>query len=408
MYSVLDSLVKSEDSSAGKRAEMILLKMQELYEEGLMVQPTFQAFQKVIDCWVFSGIEGATERAERVLHFAESLSEDGDNHLKPTREGYSSVIQAWSLSCTNDAPERIQRHIRKMQQRYENGERDFKLDEKIYSALIEAYANSDRKDATLMAQTVFDSVPSQQKRTSLYNALIKAQGGDAIRAESILNQMHEEFLGGNTDTEPNTQTFNNLIASWSKSGSPMAAWRADSIFQRMEELSTSGKLDVKPDGKTFDTVIATLSNDWGADAARKIDRYLDLIKEHYRSGKKDCMPSASSYTEAIRVWGSNVDDPRAVLRAKALFDEMHELVSEGADSLKPNLETYLVYLKVLSQSEIDGKADLVKEVLTSMNHNGVEVDATLLSQIQRVSLPLGVIEASSWTVPIKDNEIKSL
>ena len=261
-----------------------------------------------------------------------------------------------------------------------------------------------------MAQTVFDNAPIQHKRTNLYNSLIKAQGGDAIRAESILNQMHEEFLTGNDHTKPNTQTFNNLISSWSKSGSPMAAWRADSIFQRMEELSTSGKLDVKPDGNTFDIVISTLSNDWGADAARKVDRYLDLIKEHYRSGAKDCMPSAASYTEAIRAWGSNVDDPRAVLRAKALLDEMHELANEGAESVKPNLETYLVYLKALSQSDVEEKAELVKDVLSSMKNNGVEVDAALMSQIQKCSLPLGIIEASSWTLnnPIKDNELKSL
>jgi hypothetical protein len=402
IYSVLDSLVKSGKSSAGNRAEMILLKMQELFEEGRMAQPTFQAFQKVINCWVVSDMESATERAERVLHFAETLSEDGDKHLQPSYDGYTSVIQAWAKSCRNEAPERIQRHMRKMQQRHDDGDSDFKLDAQIFSALIEAYATSGRDDAKLMANAVFDNAPSEHRNTRLYNALIFAQGGDAIQAESILNKMHEQFLNGNSNTKPNTQTFNNLIMTWSKSGSPMAAWRADSIFQRMEELSRKGELDVKPDSKTFDTVIATLTNDWGADAARKVDRYLELVKEYYQSGATDCMPSVASYTEAIRAWGSNVDDPRAVLRAKALLDEMNELAGEGAESVKPNQDTYLVYLRALSQSDVEGKAQLAKDVLISMKDNGVELDKALLSEIQRCSLPLGVVE-KSWKVPIGES-----
>lgn len=403
IYRVLDCLVQSEKSSAGQRAEMILLKMQELHENGNIVQPAFQAFQKVIDCWVLSDMQGATERAERVLHFAETLSEDGDNHLNPTYEGYSAVIKAWSNSFLNEAPERIQRHIRKLQQRYDNGEEELKPGGDVYSALIMAYANSGRDDAALMAQTVFDNTPPAHRNTSLFNALIAAQGGDALRAESILNQMHEEFLSGNSCTKPNTKTFNNLISSWSRSGSPMAAWRADGVFQRMEQLSNSGQLDVKPDGETFDIVIGTLSNDWGADAARKVDRYLELVKDYYRSGASDCMPSVASYTAAIRAWGSNVDDPRAVLRAKALLDEMHDLAGEGAEGVKPNQDTYLVYLKALSQSVVDGKEELAKDVLSSMKHNGVVPDGVLLSEIQRCALPIGAAD-TSWTVPIEDDE----
>eukprot|EP00980_Cylindrotheca_fusiformis_P010218 scaffold2271_cov130-Cylindrotheca_fusiformis.AAC.13 len=403
VYSVLDSLVQSGKSTAGQRAEMILLQMQELHEAGSIAQPTFQAFQKVIDCWVISDMDCATERAERVLRFAEELSENGDNHLKPTYDGYSSVIKAWSQSFLDEAPERIQRHIRKLQQRFDSGEDEFKPGENVYSALIMAYANSDRDDASLMAQTVFDNTPAQYRNTSLFNSLIAAQGGDALRAESILNQMHEEFLNGNLSMKPNTQTFNNLISSWSKSGSPMAAWRVDGVFQRMEKLSNSGQLDVKPNGETFDIVIGTLSNDWGADAARKVDHYLDRVKEYYRSGARDCMPSVASYTAAIRAWGSNVDDPRAVLRAKALLDEMHDLAGEGAESVKPNQETYLVYLQALSRSVVDGKEDLTKDLFSSMKHNGVVPDGALLSEIQRCSLPVGS-EETAWTVSLENED----
>ncbi|CAJ1949574.1 unnamed protein product [Cylindrotheca closterium] len=401
IYSVLDALVQSRDSNAGSSAEMTLLKMQELYEEGRLAQPTFQAFQKAIDCWAFADMDGSTERAERLLHFAEALSDDGDLHLRPTYEGYKSVISAWATSHMNEAPERIQRHIRKIKQRHDMGEEEFKIDSEIYASLIKAYANSGRDDATLMAQTVFDNTPVEYKTTILFNALIAAQGGDALQAEAILNQMHEKYLAGDVNSKPNTKTFNNLISSWSKSGSPMAPWRADSIFKRMEKLSNSGQLDVKPDGETFDTVIATLSNDWGADAASKVDRYLELMRDYFHSGPSDCMPSVVAYTSAIRAWGSNIDDPRAVLRAKALLDEMHELAGAGATSVKPDQNTYLVYLDALSKSAVEGKEGLAQDALISMQENGVQPDDDLLIVLQRCSIPVGAA-ATSFSVSMNE------
>ena len=395
-HNVLDSLVNSGDSNAGKRAEVILLKMQELFEEGCLAKPTFQTFQKVIDCWVTSGVDGAAKRAEEILELADDLSKAGDKQLEPSFEGYMSVIKGWSRSHTLDAPDRIQNHLRKMRGTFG------KLDDRAYTSLIEAYANSGRDDAALMSQAVFDATPDECKSTDLYNALIAAQGAGSNRAEVILHRMHKEYLAGNDRIKPNTASFNNVLLSWSRSGSAMAAWRADGIFQRMTELARTGELDVKPNGTTFDIVIATISNDWGADAATKVDHYLELLKDHYRSGDPDCVPSVTSYTEAIRAWGSNIDDPRAVLRAKALLDEMHEMAREGAVSVKPDRGTYLVYLKALLQSPVESREELARDVLLLMKRDDIDLDGAILSQIQRCSLPVDLVP-STWTVQLVDS-----
>ena len=402
--SVLDSLVKSCDPTAGQRAETILLQMQELHEEGYLEKPAFRTFQKVLDCWATSSIESATQRTEEILKLAEGLYEAGDDDLKPTFEGYMSVVTALSRSHARDAPERIQLNLRKMQQRFDAGADDFNLDERAYCALITAYAQSGRDDAPHMAQAVYDQTPDRFKSTSMCNALILAQGGDSNRAEVLLQEMHEEYLQGNEQIKPDTSTFNNVILAWSKSGSPMAAWRVDGIFNRMTELTQSGKLSVQPNSKTFDLVIATIANDWGADAATKVDRYLELLKDlYYQSRADDCKPSVISYTEAIRVWGSNVDDPRAVLRAKALLDEMHELAQEGIESVKPDRSTYMVYLKALALSSLSEKAGIAKDVLATMKENKVEPDDAVIAQIQRCYLPAGV-PSTAWTVLCEDGD----
>jgi hypothetical protein len=417
---VLDSLANSGDPTAGKRAETILLKIQELYEEDILPKPTYKTFQKVIDCWVACDEDGFAERAEEILGLAESLAEAGDSLMQPSCDGYTSVMSAWGKSHAPDAPERIQRLVRRMKQKSEEGKINFKPSEEAYNALLSAYANSGREDAGRMAQTVFDGAPAELKGTRLFNSLIAAQGGDSNRAEAILHEMHKAFLNGDTSCKPDTESFNSVLLAWSRSGSPMAAWRADGIFQRMADLNKKGDLDVRPDGTTFDIVITIISNEWGADAATKVDHYLELLKKYYSSGEPGCIPGVVSYTEAIRAWGSNVDDPRAVLRAKALLDEMHELARAGASAVKPDRTTYLVYLQALSQSSRDDKEDLARDALLAMKQNNIVLDQDLIALWQRCSLPMGGM-AAYWTIlqddtfefpssmmPTKDETVQAL
>eukprot|EP00536_Pseudo-nitzschia_multiseries_P001235 jgi/Psemu1/250348/estExt_Genewise1Plus.C_150103 len=223
-------------------------------------------------------------------------------------------------------------------------------------------------------------------------------GGDSNKAEKFLQDMHLSYTEGNDALKPNTETFNAVIQSWLRSGSPMAAWRADGIFKRMNELSETGKLDVKPNSRTFDLVISTLAQDWGAELG-KVDLYLALLKEHYRAG--DCVPTATSYTEAIRAWASKDDDPRAILRAQALLDEMHELAREGVDTVRPNRSTYEVYLEGLCQSSVENRVPLVSDVLLKMRENKFDLDNAMRSSIQRCLLPVSS-RVNTWIIDVDE------
>jgi hypothetical protein len=80
---VLDILVSTKGKSSGKRAEFILLKMQEFHEKGNLASPTFATFKKVLECWCNSAEEGATQRADDILLLAEQLYESGDKAMRP-------------------------------------------------------------------------------------------------------------------------------------------------------------------------------------------------------------------------------------------------------------------------------------------------------------------------------------
>ena len=400
---VLDTLVSSRNVNAGKRAEMVLLKQQELYEDGNCSPPTFETFKKVLHCWSNSQENGAAERMENMLLLADSLYDDGDTMLRPDFDGFMSVIMAWSKSHSPDAPDKIQSHLKTLYQRRLEGDQSFTIDSRVYASLIRSYANSGRGDAQTMAFSVFESAPDDVKDTSLYNLLIEAQGGDSSRAEELLQVMHISYFEGNENVKPNTETFNAVIQAWLRSGSPMAAWRADGIFQRMEEMSATGKLDIKPNSRTFDLVISALAQEWGAELG-KIDIYLALLRQHYLAG--ECVPTVTSYTEAIRAWASKNDDPRAILRAQALLDEMNELVREGVDTMRPNRDTYEVYLEGVGQSSMEDRTQLINDVLFKMKENGFDLDNEMRSSIQRCLLPVSS-RANSWIVDVDEDYINS-
>jgi len=89
--------------------------------------------------------------------------------------------------------------------------------------------------------------------TSVISAMTKSKEMDAPnRAEKLLRDM------GTTDScgelAPNRVTFNSVLNSWAKAGSPD---RAEEILFRMEELSKQGTPDIAPDAISFTTVIVS-------------------------------------------------------------------------------------------------------------------------------------------------------
>jgi hypothetical protein len=399
---VLQALVLEPGSYSGKRAEIILLKMQELHEKAKHIPPpTFATFKKVLDCWSNSLEDGAAQRSEDILLLSEELYNAGDIAMKPTWEGYMAVILAWSRSFSSEAPERIKRHLFEIKRRRSEGDSTFTLNDQLFAALIQAYARSGRGDAMSMAQAIFDATPNEMRSTAVYNALIDAHGGDSLAAEEILQTMQHSFsIEGNDLAKPNTDSFNAVLQSWLRSGSPMTAWRADSIFKRMQDLGKLGQLDVKPNSRTFDLVILSLAQDF--DVQLKIESYLSLLKKHYESGEHDCAPTVTSYTEAIRAWCTKDDDPRAFLRAQALLDEMHELAREGVDSVRPDRTTYEIYLRALSQSSVEARAELANDVLLKMKENEVKIDSEMHRVLQRCFLPVDRPH-SSWILKMDSN-----
>jgi chorismate mutase len=84
---------------AAERAEVILNRMQELFESGnLDVKPDTICFSSVINAWARSRHRAAPQRAEAILNRMQELFESGNHDVKPNTICFNSVINAWAKS----------------------------------------------------------------------------------------------------------------------------------------------------------------------------------------------------------------------------------------------------------------------------------------------------------------------
>lgn len=103
---VLDAISKSKGKGVAARAENILNKMQQMYEQGCKdVRPDTFSFASVLNAHANSGERGAAEKAETILKHMQRLHEDGNENVKPNTICFATVIKAYSRSRYYGAPQ---------------------------------------------------------------------------------------------------------------------------------------------------------------------------------------------------------------------------------------------------------------------------------------------------------------
>jgi len=209
-----------------------------------------------------------------------------------------------------------------------------------------------------------------------YNGVINAWGIDSIklgascplRAEAILGAiLRNASASSSTEGDlgipivsfvnPDTVTFNSVIAAWVKSRDIDAGVRAENILQfmlgRKLEISSPpmqiadesyytdctipiqfqsvhrlmvGHLNIEPDSITYNAVIHAWCHCNRVDAAQKAYNTLRFMIAQYKSGIDSCMPSVSSFSVTINKLASSSEINRADI-ANDLLDTLLELHS---------------------------------------------------------------------------------
>jgi pentatricopeptide repeat protein len=364
---------------AGQRAELLLLKMDELHKEmDLDTQPCIKSIGKVLQCWVDSKHTDAAARSEAILQLMREHYFDSSSDAKTLAEGYANVLRAWSLSGAPEAPENTERLFRELLDQV--GERNIsaKVLQKCYNAMVTAWTRSGRQGAAAAAQAIFDDMDRKCRNgecdflpgNAMYNAILHgwARAGNGLRAEEVLAQMDRDYRAGNQDARPDTRSFNSVILAWSKSKDANAVERAEHVFLIMRELTSTkygGGGELQPDVVTFNAMLSSLNADGSHGItlarARRGEQYLNQLKKLYAAGDSSCRPNAVTYTKAIMLW-SNVKSPESAGRAQAMFHEMHNVIVLNNQTARSVGLAYEAFIKVLEKSELPDKHERVQQV----------------------------------------------
>jgi tetratricopeptide (TPR) repeat protein len=243
---VLMSWTRTESGDAGFRAESLLRRIQNLYQEtkhpSLLVGP--KAFQHVVTAWSRTPVPEAAERAESLLFEMQHLYDDGHKRMHPTRSHYASVISAWAESGRHDAAASIQDWFDVAVESYHAGIGDARPDQGLYSATVTAYAKV----------------------------------GDANGAERHFRLMLKDFENGNQLAPPTATILNTVLLSLLRSNASDVQERAVALLDDMEALTRVGWFNAYLDDRSRSLAIEILSKSSSSKYAARIAAYTEQQK----------------------------------------------------------------------------------------------------------------------------------
>jgi len=185
--------------------------------------------------------------------------------------------------------------------------------------------------------------------TTAYNALMDvwARSGEhsaaAQRAEDILVSMQDAYILGETEIQPDLNSFKVVMNAWSKAGNNEkdAAHRAQRVLEWMMKLYESGDNNLaEPDQECFDIVLHAWAVSNHSDAPRKSEDLMALLDILYLEGSKTVKPTLTSFNQLLKTWSKSTES-EAVQRAEDILCHMKSVSAvEGYEEMKPNTVSY--------------------------------------------------------------------
>lgn len=263
----LRQLTNRKDINAAHDAEKLIRTAIQRYRRGeSQLRPDGACFNYVIHAYAELGDAEAAESL-LVVMFEEFGS--GNLDAEPNVRVFTNVLHAWRKTKSKEAPERCERILEHMHRLHESAELpDCKPDTFSYTVLFHCWAESGRSDAAERADRLFrnmkDKVSKGQHQlrpdaiaySNMVNIFVQ-HPSTHFRAEDVLWEMVEDYLGGNDTAKPRIRNFNTILAMWSKSVADEAPDRAQSIVSKLMRLNSNHKLDCTPDAYTYSLLLKT-------------------------------------------------------------------------------------------------------------------------------------------------------
>ncbi|GAX09744.1 hypothetical protein FisN_19Lh213 [Fistulifera solaris] len=301
---------ESNRNEAAKRADHLFREMESRYmagESGL--QPDAILYSNVIN--IFTKNATTNHRAEELLWAMVHDFLTGNKFAEPKIRNFNTIMAMWSKSTEDIAPYKAQTIVLRMLEFCKEKILNMAPDSYTYCLLLKTWASSKHPEGISQAVKCLywmkeqfiegdeAACPDVIKYTTCISAL--AKNGNPDRAESLLQEMCEDYLGGNQKAKPNLKLFEIVLNSWTGAyKNDPDPHRAEALLRHMWDLHSSQKFrSICPRSVTYSRIVMSMASN---DAPERAEELLFEMDQLCHSQKISEGPTLELLLAVTKAW----------------------------------------------------------------------------------------------------------
>jgi len=401
------SRVGQMDVPDPRKAEAILQRVKEIYNENKSVKPTTAIYSACISAYGGSKRHNSVSKVMELFEELKELhKETSDDDFRPDSMLYGAVLDAVSKARSrgDSSLRQALQLLDKMEMNHDIGDIETGPNRYAYTNLLHAISQSRVPDGVSLAEDLMLRMDNRSRQlndesirpdTHAYTTLIQIFAGsaqsDAVqRAQKWFKQMEKQYEDGDPLSKPNKVTYTALINCWRRSDLADAGEEADNILSMMETKSKDGDLDLKPDAYVYASAIDTWARSKSDGKAVRAWNIYQRMKKQYSRGNMESKPNNVIMCSIIKACGYTRGDREDKQKAlKVLLECMAEL-----KTAKYIIPTPLTYRSLLNAAKAlvgdDAKRRAISATIFETCCRNGQLDATVLEALEKVQPELYV------------------
>ncbi|KAL7581743.1 hypothetical protein ACA910_022280 [Epithemia clementina (nom. ined.)] len=236
------------------------------------------------------------------------------------------------------------------------------------NGVLDIWSKSGRSDAAERAHSIVMKAKASSIGPYLdiitYNAMLNvyAECGHAAEAESLFLALVDDWKKDPRNPKPNNISFQTAAWAWVRSGQEQAPERATDLFRRLATSSDLTLLRILPETRIFNNILASWAKSGRVDAAEQAHRLLADMKTHGLDIVRPDHVSYSIVVGALAKAGNPEMAEKVLVELCQLYD--HNVTSD----LRPNIGMFANVLDAWSRSHHPDRVQHMRDVFNLSQH----------------------------------------
>mmetsp|Transcript_29251 Transcript_29251/g.32845 ORF Transcript_29251/g.32845 Transcript_29251/m.32845 type:complete len:895 (+) Transcript_29251:105-2789(+) len=368
---VMDCWSLSGDDDAGRRANIILTKLEENKERNIKLisnttrlpPPSRIAYNICMKAWARS--KNGALHAHKLLN---RMQTSDDEDLHPDKISFSTCIDAYCRSTSNLTAntEKAEKLLYQMEQASPKNP-SIRPDVVTYTSVLYSYAKAGIDiDRAMSLINRMKKYACEEPNTTFLNTLLYlfSKQGKNDHAEALLKSMKQNDLADKI-------SYTSVIATHANNGN---ATRALALFRELEDLyksSSSNRFNADrylPTEKTFISLIHAISKskESSKTSLDEIDNLVERMQSLYNETKHPELLLTTATYSTIFFLLSKIKDIRAPTRATEMINEMKIQQNEGNLNVRPDATTYAYLINIFTKARVPEAAIVATKYLNEV------------------------------------------